>query len=134
MPGAERANTERFPHAGVYVGSHPQRTERTAMDENRVGDQAAAAANGLKESITAAVGTVTDLASQARSAAVEAGGSIQGAAIKAAKQVGDAATKTYEQGARAGEYVSRNTAEQPLLALLIAGAIGYGIAYMIHRN
>jgi hypothetical protein len=30
--------------------------------------------------------------------------------------------------------VSQNTAEQPLLALLIAGAIGYGIAYMIHAH
>jgi len=99
------------------------------MDDNRVGDQAADAANGLKGSITAAMGTVTDLAGQARS-----GSSIQDAAIKAARQVGDAAAKTYEHGARAGEYVSRNTAEQPLLALLIAGAIGYGIAYMIHRN
>ena len=104
------------------------------MDDNRVGDQAADAANGLKGSITAAMGTVTDLAGQARSAAVEAGSSIQDAAIKAARQVGDAAAKTYEHGARAGEYVSRNTTEQPLLALLIAGAIGYGIAYMIHRN
>jgi hypothetical protein len=49
-----------------------------------------------------------------------------------AKQVGDAAATTYRQGVWAGEYVSQNTAEQPLPALLIAGAFGYGIAYMIH--
>jgi hypothetical protein len=30
--------------------------------------------------------------------------------------------------------VSRQTAEQPLLALLVAGAIGYVIAYMIHSR
>lgn len=104
------------------------------MDDKEIRDQATDAANGLKSSVTSAVGTVTDLAGRARSAAVDAGNSIQGAAMEAAKQVGDAATKSYAQGARASQYVSRNTAEQPLLALLIAGAIGYGIAYMIHRG
>ena len=59
---------------------------------------------------------------------------VRDAAIETAKQVGDAAATTYRQGVRAGEYVSQNTAEQPLLALLIAGAIGYGIAYMIHAR
>lgn len=104
------------------------------MDENKIRDQATDAANGLKSGLTAAVGTVTDLADRARSAAVDASNSIQGAAMEAAKQVGGAAAKGYEQGARASQYVSRNTAEQPMLALLIAGAIGYGIAYMIHRS
>jgi hypothetical protein len=103
------------------------------MDEDQISDQVSGAANDVKNGVTAAVGAVSGLAGQARSAALEAVNTIQGAAIEAGKQVGDAATKTYRQGARAGEYVSRNTAEQPLLALLIAGAVGYGIAYMIHR-
>jgi hypothetical protein len=29
--------------------------------------------------------------------------------------------------------LSRYAAEQPLTALLIAGAAGYGLAYLIHR-
>ncbi|HEV2098035.1 MAG TPA: hypothetical protein VGR45_03815 [Stellaceae bacterium] len=104
------------------------------MDENRSRDRTTDAANGLKSSITSAAGTGADLAGQARSAAAEAGGSIQSATIEAAKQVRAAATKTYEQGVLAGEYVSRNTAEQPVLALLLAGAIGYGFAYLLHRS
>jgi hypothetical protein len=36
------------------------------------------------------------------------------------------------QGARAGGYLSRYAA-QPLTALLIAGVLGYGLAYLIHR-
>src|SRR5271155_305187 len=36
----------------------------------------------------------------------------------------------YEQGSVA---VARFTAEQPVTALLIAGLIGYGLAYLIHR-
>jgi hypothetical protein len=54
--------------------------------------------------------------------------------VETGKQVSDAAAKTYAQGAQAAEYLSRNTVEQPLLALLVAGAIGYGIAYMIHAR
>ena len=103
------------------------------MDENRISDQVSRAANDVKNGVTGAAGTLSDLAGQARSAAVEAVNTIQGAAIEIGKHIRDAASETYRQGARAGEYVSRNTAEQPMLALLIAGAIGYGIAYMIHR-
>ncbi len=54
--------------------------------------------------------------------------------METGKQVSDAAAKTYAQGAQAAEYVSRDTAEQPLLALLVAAAVGYGIAYMIHAR
>ena len=103
------------------------------MDENRISDQLSDAANDAKNGATAAMGSLSDLAGRARSAAVEAANTIQGAAIETGKHVRDAAAETYRQGARAGEYVNRNTAEQPMLALLIAGAIGYGIAYMIHR-
>ena len=58
---------------------------------------------------------------------------VQGAARDVGNQASQAATTVYEQGARAGASVSKYAAEQPLIALLIAGAIGYGIAYLIHR-
>lgn len=112
---------------------HPKQPVGTVMDENRIGDQVSGAVNDAKNGVTAAVGALSDVAGQARSAAVEAVNTVQGAAIETGKHVRDAAAETYRQGARAGEYVNRNTAEQPMLALLIAGAIGYGIAYMIHR-
>jgi hypothetical protein len=35
---------------------------------------------------------------------------------------------------KAGDYLSKSTAEQPLLALLFAAAVGYGIAYLVHRR
>ena len=102
------------------------------MDGNRTGEQVSKVGNNAKSGIETAVGTITDVAGKAQTAAGEAGGTVRDAAIETAKQVGDAAAKTYRQGVRASEYVSQNTAEQPLPALLIAGAIGYGIAYMIH--
>ena len=57
----------------------------------------------------------------------KAGSTIQAAATEASKQLGDA-------GAKAADYVSRKTAEQPLLALLVAGAIGYALASIIHAR
>ena len=101
------------------------------MDDNRTGEQVAKVGDDAKNGIDTVKGTITDVAEKAQTAAGEAGGTVRDAAIETAKQVGDAA-KTYRQGQRASEYVSQNTAAQPLPALLIAGAIGYGIAYMTH--
>jgi ElaB/YqjD/DUF883 family membrane-anchored ribosome-binding protein len=104
------------------------------MDDNRIGEQVAKVRDDAKNGIETVKETITDVAEKAQTAATEAGGTVRDAAIETAKQVGDAATTTYRQGVRAGEYVSQSTGEQPLLALLIAGAIGYGIAYMIHAR
>jgi hypothetical protein len=95
------------------------------MDHNRIGERVAKVGESLME-------TITDVAGKAQTTAGEAGGTVRDAAIETAKQVGDAAAKTYWQGVRASEYVSQNTAEQPLPALLIAGAIEHGIGYLIH--
>jgi hypothetical protein len=100
------------------------------MDDNRIGDQASKVGDGAANALDAG----SDLAGKAQTAAAAAGSTIRDAAVETGKQVSDAAAKTYAQGAQAAEYVSRNTAEQPLLALLVAGAIGYGIAYMIHAR
>ena len=102
------------------------------MSDNRMGEQVSKVANDAKNGTANAVEAVTDLAGKAQTAATEAGGTMRDAAVETAKQVSDAATNTYRQGVRASEYVSQNTAEQPFPALLIAAAIGYGIAYMIH--
>jgi hypothetical protein len=100
------------------------------MDDDRIGDQVRNVENEAKGSIATAAETVSDLAGKA----AEAGATLRGAAIETGKQVGDAAAKTYRQGVRASEYVSQSTAEQPLLALLLAGAVGFGIAYLLWRR
>jgi ElaB/YqjD/DUF883 family membrane-anchored ribosome-binding protein len=81
-----------------------------------------------------ATATVKDLAEQARSGAVRASAALQDAARQAGTQVNDAATTLYQQGSRAGNYLRERTNEQPLAALLIAGAIGYLLAVAIRRR
>ena len=74
-----------------------------------------------------------DFGEQAKSAAANAGDVVQDFARQARDQVEPAADKLYQQGARAGDSLVHNVEQNPLLAILIAGAIGYGLAYLIHR-
>ena len=118
------------------------------MDEERIADRVDAMTENVKTTVRQGVdraraglpdlettaGTVRNLAEQARSGAVRAGTAIQDAARQASTQVNDAATNLYQQGARAGGYLSERTADQPLTALLVAGAIGYLLAMLIHRR
>lgn len=71
---------------------------------------------------------------QAKTTAQDIGARVQ----DTARQVQDKARATtdvlYEQGAQAKDYVIRNMEERPLMVLLIAGAVGYGLSYLIHRR
>lgn len=55
-------------------------------------------------------------------------------AQKATTQAADFAKDLYERGARAGALVARQVQENPLPAMLVAGALGcgIGIGYAIH--
>jgi len=97
-------------------------------------DQTKPVLRELRESAGAAMDKAADLAHKASNAGVQAVGAVQGVARDVANQASQAASAVYQQGARAGGLVSRYTAEQPLTALLVAAAIGYGIAYLIHRR
>jgi ElaB/YqjD/DUF883 family membrane-anchored ribosome-binding protein len=103
-----------------------------------VQDQIDQGRQGLQASAGEAIDKAAELARKASAAGVEAvsqaSAAIQGAAKDVGNQASQAATAVYEQGAQAKGYVSRYAAEQPLSALLIAGAIGYGIAYLVHRS
>jgi hypothetical protein len=72
--------------------------------------------NEQGRSIESARGAMADLARQAR------------------EQAGAAGEQFQEQGARAGEYLTANVKAYPVTALLLAGAIGYGIAYLIYAG
>jgi ElaB/YqjD/DUF883 family membrane-anchored ribosome-binding protein len=96
-------------------------------------DQAKPALRDLQESAGAALDKAGDLAQKASVAGAQAVDAVQGVARDVASQASQTATAVYQQGARAGGSISRYAAEQPLTALLVAAAIGYGIAYLIHR-
>lgn len=81
------------------------------------------------------VGTTARNASeQLWSATAEAGTRAQDLARQARDQLGPTADMLREQGSRAGEYLTRNVNEYPLTALVVAGLLGYGLAYLIHSR
>ena len=65
-------------------------------------------------------------AEQAPSAMAQAGETAQDLANRAREQAAPAAQAVYDQGARAGEYMTRNVHQYPTTALLIAAAVRYG--------
>ena len=84
---------------------------------------------GTRDQAKAAVQDLANRASETgRQAMDRAGEFIEGAAPQASQ----VASNLYDQGSRSGEYVRQYAAEQPLAAMLIAGAIGYALGYLIH--
>jgi ElaB/YqjD/DUF883 family membrane-anchored ribosome-binding protein len=71
---------------------------------------------------------------QARTVASTATTTAQDLARRAREQTSAATDTLYQQGAQASEYLTRNVNQYPLTALLIAGAIGYGLGYLIHSG
>ena len=126
----EAAISDAAAKVGNTVSNLTTEAGRVAQDKL---DQAKPVIRELRESAGAAMDKAADFAQRASNAGVQAVDTVQGVARDVANQASQAATAVYEQGARAGGSVSRYTAEQPLTALLVAAAIGYGIAYLIHR-
>jgi len=107
------------------------KTEKIAQDKL---DQSKPVLREVREFAGTAMDQASELARKASSAGAQAVDAIQGAARDVGNQASQSAAAVYQQGVRAGGSVSRYTAEQPLTALLIAGVIGYGLAYLIHRD
>jgi ElaB/YqjD/DUF883 family membrane-anchored ribosome-binding protein len=83
---------------------------------DRVGDAASAATEGAKAA-----------ADQLRSAGAEAGARLK----EAGKRSGEALDGLSRRGSEIGRYLSDVTATSPLAAVLVAAAIGYGLARVI---
>ena len=49
----------------------------------------------------------------------------------AARRIGDRTAATTKA---AGDYLTRSAGASPLTALLVAGAVGYALAYLVHRH
>jgi|SRR6266404_4799682 len=105
---------------------------KTALDQGR--EQAQRAGTMAGNTLEQAKAMARDVGEQARAAAADAGATAQDLARRGREQVAAASDALYQQSMRAGEYLTENVNEYPLTALLIAGAIGYGIAFLIHAR
>jgi ElaB/YqjD/DUF883 family membrane-anchored ribosome-binding protein len=147
----DETTTRHQGHAGEHAGSGATTLDQTraqqqggtiasaasdAMQQakttaNQVMEQAKTTANHAMEQ---AKTMARDVGEQARAVAADPGATAQDLARRAREQASVAGDVLYRQGQRAGEYLSENVNEYPLTALLIAGMIGYGLAFLIHSQ
>lgn len=122
---------DRSKHVGDTVTGTIDRATETATDAiSTIQKQAEHAQSVASDAIGEAGSLVRTVGDQARTLASDAGATAQDVARRARER----ADAMYQQGTRAGEYVARQVDAYPLTALLVAGAIGYGLAYLIHHS
>jgi ElaB/YqjD/DUF883 family membrane-anchored ribosome-binding protein len=114
------------------AASQARASVQDALDQGKTMLQDMQASTG--ETVEKASTMARETAKTGGQAMARAGEVIQGVAREAGNQASQAATNLYQQGTRTREQVSQYVAEQPLTALLIAAAIGYGLAYLIHGS
>jgi ElaB/YqjD/DUF883 family membrane-anchored ribosome-binding protein len=101
--------------------------ENTAKEANEAGRRAGAEAQAMLDQGKSIAQDVANRASETgRQAMDRAGEFIEGVA----PQAREVASNLYEQGSQTGQYVRQYTSQQPVTALLIAGAIGYALGYL----
>ena len=113
-------------------------SEAAEMAGKTAGDAVSRTGAAVQSTLDQGRSMAQDWARQAseagRQAMGRAGDVIQNVAPRAGDQAKQAANNLYDQGSRAGETIRQYVVQQPLTALLIAGAVGYALAYMIHRS
>jgi hypothetical protein len=127
--GAAGPATELARHYGEHGHPATAGAGPSAQDAAHGGAHSGSPASGGTEAARDMANRATE---QVRSAMTAAGETAQDLANRAREQAGPAAQAVYDQGARAGEYMTRNIHQYPTTALLIAAAVGYGLAYLIH--
>jgi hypothetical protein len=106
----EAVMSETAAKVGDTVGDLTASTGKLVQDKI---DQAKPVLRDLRESAGAAMDKAADLAQKASNAGVQAVDAIQGVARDVGNQTSQAVTSAYQQGTRAGDYVSRYAATGP---------------------
>jgi len=108
---------------GIEVARHAGATDQIRNTAERTrGDVAGMAGEVMEQART--------MARNVGEAASNAGATAQDLARRARDQI----DPLYQQSMRAGDYLTRNVNEYPLAALLVAGMIGYMMAFLIHSR
>jgi ElaB/YqjD/DUF883 family membrane-anchored ribosome-binding protein len=109
-------------------------TAQTAAVAGRVIDQATTMVRDVGATINEAATMARAAGEQAWSAASDAAATAQDLTRQAREQASAAGDVLKEKGARTSEYVTQNVTQYPLTAVLLAGAVGYLTAYLIHAS
>ncbi|HEX3861218.1 MAG TPA: hypothetical protein VHY35_05950 [Stellaceae bacterium] len=107
------------------------------MSDEFTAERAREAAQDLQNTVSGKISDAADAAKgvvqQTRAVAGSIGGMAQDTARQVANQATAAADTLSNQGGMARDYLARTVEENPLTAVLVAGAIGYAVACLLHR-
>ncbi|HTV89553.1 MAG TPA: hypothetical protein VME41_11110 [Stellaceae bacterium] len=128
--GQNAGEEKRERQAGGGAGEAINRTRDLAADAL---ERTKAAARNVGEQARNMGEQARNVGEQARKTGEQVRSAIaRGDTEELQRQASAAGEVISEQSARAGEYLTQRVNEYPLTALLVAGAIGYGLAYLIH--
>ena len=102
--------------------------------EEKVQKTATQTANTVKDWTGGVAARASSVLDEAKTAVGDAGAFIEDAARQAGSQATEIGEQAYAKGERVADSVARWVEEQPLTALLVAGAIGVAIGYLLARR
>jgi ElaB/YqjD/DUF883 family membrane-anchored ribosome-binding protein len=108
-----------------------QKAREMAGEAKGFADDAAGSARGLADD---AADRARGLADEARERVGEYGAQAGQMARQAGETLSQAGSEAYRQGQQATDYLNDRVREEPLLALLGAGAIGFALGVLIARR
>ena len=109
-------------------------SERIDTASQQAKDMAQRAGQKTTDRIDSMSDQAKDLAQRAAQTVQETSEAAWDVAQKAGAQARQTAGQVYAQGERTARDLARRVEEQPLAALLIAGAVGYAMAYLLHAR
>lgn len=118
--------------SGAMPGGRPQ-----GIDPSAVGTKPGGGDDTMqkaREMAGEAKGFADDAAGRARGLAEEAGERVSEYGAQAGQMARQVGNEAYRQGQQATDYLNDRVREEPLLALLGAGAIGFALGLLIARR
>jgi ElaB/YqjD/DUF883 family membrane-anchored ribosome-binding protein len=105
-----------------------------ADQANRLAKRATAGAEEMTEHARELAQHAASLAGEAATALAEARDGAWDVAQRAGSGARGLANQAYRGSRRGAQDLAERVEERPLLALLVAGAIGYALAYLLHAR
>ena len=105
-----------------------------AHQANKLTKRAAAGAEEMTERARDLAQQAASLVEEAASTLVDARETAWDVAQRTGAQARVVADQAYRNGQRGARELAQRVEERPLTALLVAGAVGYAIAYLLHAR
>ncbi len=106
----------------------------TETIEKRVDPIVQKTTSGMNDMAKAASDNARPALDQAREAATQMGAVLEDTARRVGATANDYGQEAYSRGQQAASLIERRVNDQPWAALAVAAAIGYGLAYLLHRR